>query len=139
MFLEAIAILIKDSKFKTCLLPGFVISRDILGFRESRILFLWSGFAAGIRSLTASFKLYSVAERFKLKYYNISKTRMDNTNFVKYIHLDTKGSVTGTWICRDMLASALFGRIHFDSFYQRQKSRKKKSAFSISSWTKDKR
>ena len=69
MFLEAI--LIKDSKFKTCLLQGFVISRDILGFRESRILFLWSGFAAGIRSLTASFKLYSVAERFKLKYYNI--------------------------------------------------------------------
>ena len=97
MFLEAIALPgIKDSKFKTCLLQGFVISRDILGFRESRILFLWSGFAAGIRSLTASFKLYSVAERFKLKYYNISKTRMDNTNFVKYIHLDTKGSITGT-------------------------------------------
>ena len=36
-------LLIKDSKFETCLLQGFVISRDILGFRERRILFLWSG------------------------------------------------------------------------------------------------
>ena len=59
--------IIKDSKFKPCLLQGFVISRDIPGFRESRILFLWSGFAAGIRSLTASFKLYSVATIYTIQ------------------------------------------------------------------------
>ena len=64
--------IIKYSKFKPCLLQGFVISRDIPGFRESRVLFLWSGFAAGIRSLTASFKLYSVAT-----IYTIQNTKLD--------------------------------------------------------------